>query len=42
MNTFIIACAGTRLTDEERADLARKVAEANRRSEDDAQLRGGR
>jgi hypothetical protein len=42
VNAFIIALACTRLTDAERAELARKAAEANRRSEADAQLRGGR
>ncbi|EGX55916.1 hypothetical protein SZN_30422 [Streptomyces zinciresistens K42] len=30
------------LTDEERAELARKNAEANKRSEDNARARGGR
>ena len=32
----------TSLTEAERADLARKAAEANKRSEDNARARGGR
>lgn len=32
----------TSLTDAERAELARKAAEANKRSEDNARARGGR
>lgn len=32
----------TSLTDEEREDLSRKNAEANKRSQDDARARGGR
>ncbi|WP_265415960.1 hypothetical protein [Streptomyces otsuchiensis] len=37
-----IAAGVTQLTEKERAELARKNAEVNRRSEQDAQLRGGR
>lgn len=32
----------TSLTDAERAELARKTAEANKRSEDNTRARGGR
>ncbi len=32
----------TSLTDAERAELARKASEANKRSEDNARARGGR
>lgn len=40
--TWLEAPVITSLTDAERAELSRKAAEANKRSEDNALVRGGR